>query len=537
MTTAPIGTGAVPQADDVDLSVVVCFYDMKREAGRTLHSLSRSYQRGIEDISYEVIAVENGSAAHQRLGAEFVASFGPEFRYTDLGDTASASPTRAMNRGIDMARGRSLALMFDGAHVLTPGVLRMGLLGLATYEPAIVATQLWYVGPGQQSEALASGYDQTYEDRLFEEIAWPNDGYRLFEIGHFVGNRDWFDAMWESNCLFVPRPLLDVAGGYDERFISPGGGFANLDVYERLGSAAGTTIASILGEASFHQMHGGVTTNAVGADRSRRVDEYAAEYAALRGRRFEPPAKSVQFVGALPSQAVRRTRPRRLTARTFAKAAPPLPGPPVPVPDDLKAAFTEAVWRSAPETNAQWLGRPLTTSPTDLLAYQELIVNVRPDWIVEAGADDSGRTGFLASICDLVGHGQIVAIGDACADDPLLHPRVHHVVGQAFEQRAADEVRALVPAGSRALVIIATRARRDRTVRTFEAYAPLVPVGSYVVVADTILNGHPVWPDFGAGPAEAVRKILDAHAEFVVDRTMEKFSLTFNPGGFLRRVR
>ena len=77
---------------------------------------------------------------------------------------------------------------------------------------------------------------------------------------------------------------------------------------------------------------------------------------------------------------------------------------------------------------------------------------------------------------------------------------------------------------------------RASTVREFEAYAPLVPVGSYVVVTDTIVNGHPVWPAFGPGPAEAVKQVLTRHGEFVADPLMEKYSLTFNPGGFLRRV-
>ena len=72
--------------------MVVVVHNMHREARRTLHSLSRSYQWGIDDLDYEVIVVENGSAPEQRLGDELVRSFGPEFRYIDLGDDASPSP-------------------------------------------------------------------------------------------------------------------------------------------------------------------------------------------------------------------------------------------------------------------------------------------------------------------------------------------------------------------------------------------------------------------------------------------------------------
>ena len=109
--------------------------------------------------------------------------------------------------------------MIDGAHVLTPGVLSFGMKALSTYAPAVVATQQWYVGPGQQGDAQQAGYDQRVEDRLFDAIDWPVDGYRLFEIGHFIGERDWFDGIVESNCLFVPRKLLEQLGGFDETLL------------------------------------------------------------------------------------------------------------------------------------------------------------------------------------------------------------------------------------------------------------------------------------------------------------------------------
>ena len=115
-----------------------------------------------------------------------------------------------------MARGENLALMIDGAHVLTPGVLHHGMLALTAYEPAVVATQQWYVGPASRTRCSTSGYGQDVEDRLFDRIQWPADGYRLFEISHFIGERDWFDGIVESNCVFVPRKLLEQVGGLDD---------------------------------------------------------------------------------------------------------------------------------------------------------------------------------------------------------------------------------------------------------------------------------------------------------------------------------
>jgi cephalosporin hydroxylase len=527
-------------ADPADLSVVVVVYNMRREARRTLHALSRAYQEGIDGTSYEVIVVENGSDDDQKLGAAFVRDFGPEFRYLDLAGDASPSPVGALNRGIEIGRGRAVALMIDGAHVLTPGVLRFGLQGLATYTPAIVATQQWYVGPGQQGDALENGYDQTHEDRLFERIQWPNNGYRLFEIGHFIGDRDWLDGVWESNCLFVTRAQLEQVGGLEERFSMPGGGYANLELYERLGSSPDITVCSILGEGSFHQVHGGTTTNQTDAEERRsRVFGYGQHYADIRGRAFRGPGKPIHFVGRITTGAARRSKPRRLSSRVFGDAADVIDGRPnqaTPVPDDLRWAFTDAVWRNLPWRHTTWLGAPVHTAPTDLLAYQEILSGVRPDWIIEVGTSDEGRAAFLVSICELLRHGRVLSIRDPAGDDPAPHPRLRCCPGAPLDPATGEYVRTVVGTGN-AVVVLGACGDRATTAAQFEAYADLVGVGSYVVVTDTIVNGHPVWTAFGAGPAEAVKQILNRHGEFVADPAMEKYAFSFNPGGFLRRVR
>jgi len=89
----------------------------------------------------------------------------------------------------------------------------------------------------------------------------------------------------------------------------------------------------------------------------------------------------------------------------------------------------------------------------------------------------------------------------------------------------------------RALVILGSAGSHLRMINEFNAYQGMVPVGSYVVLEETIVNGHPVWPGFGPGPFEAAKRILAVHGNFAVDPKMEKYALTFNPGGFLKRLR
>jgi cephalosporin hydroxylase len=138
-----------------------------------------------------------------------------------------------------------------------------------------------------------------------------------------------------------------------------------------------------------------------------------------------------------------------------------------------------------------------------------------------------------------VGHGQVISVDVEQAEGLPAHPRLRFLTGQPHDEAVVGNVREIIgadPAGARALVVLGSRAHRHDTTLQFEAYAPLVPVGSYVVVTDTVVNGHPVWPAFGPGPTEALKQILTRHGEFVPDPAMVKYSLTFNPGGFLRRV-
>ena len=148
---------------------------------------------------------------------------------------------------------------------------------------------------------VAKGYDQTYEDGLFQQIEWPSDGYRLFEISHFIGDRDWFDGIVESNCLFVPRAVLDQYGGFDDSFAMPGGGYANLDLFERIGIAPGINVASILGEGTFHQVHGGTTTNVTPEERDARVRTYVEQYRRIRGHDLVTTDKDVYYLGHMPT--------------------------------------------------------------------------------------------------------------------------------------------------------------------------------------------------------------------------------------------
>jgi len=185
--------------------------------------------------------------------------------------------------------------------------------------------------------------------------------------------------------------------------------------------------------------------------------------------------------------------------------------------------------------NTFWFGARVLKCPLDLWVYQELIAELRPELIIETGTYAGGSALFLASICDLISRGEVITIDVRDEPGRPVHPRITYLTGSSVSGPIVAEVGRRAGERSPVLVILDSDHSRDHVRKELEAYAPFVTRGSYIVVEDTNVNGHPVYPDFGPGPMEAVDAFLASYPEFQIDAAREKFLLTFNPRGFLRR--
>jgi hypothetical protein len=279
------------------LSVVVVAFDMARELPRTLRTLSPGYQRGVEPGDYEVVVVDNGSPTPVDPAVlDPLHTTGVRARCERL-DPAPPSPARAANLGVERASGDLVGLLIDGARMASPGLLQQAELAARLHHRPVIATLAWHLGAGSHMEAGATGYDQAAEDHLLAEAGWEDDGYRLFGVSTLAASsqRGWFGPLGESNALFMPRTLWRELGGVDERFVVPGGGRANHDLFRRACLLPDSQLVLLLGEGTFHQIHGGAST-------SRRVprEPMEAEYERLRGEPFQPPDVPVLYVGTVP---------------------------------------------------------------------------------------------------------------------------------------------------------------------------------------------------------------------------------------------
>ena len=183
-----------------------------------------------------------------------------------------------------------------------------------------------------------------------------------------------------------------------------------------------------------------------------------------------------------------------------------------------------------------WLGIPTQKLPMDLWIYQEIIYETKPDVIIETGTDSGGSALFLASLCDLVHNGRVVSVDIAHKQGRPQHPRIQYLLGSSTSKDIEESVKGSVNGAGRVMVILDSDHHKDHVLRELEIYGRLVTTGSYLIVEDTNVNGHPVFPEHGPGPMEAVEAFLSQNGSFVVDKEREKFYLTFNPKGYLKKI-
>jgi len=191
--------------------------------------------------------------------------------------------------------------------------------------------------------------------------------------------------------------------------------------------------------------------------------------------------------------------------------------------------------QGADTINLSWFGHRLLKCPLDLWVYQELLVRTRPEVVIETGTKFGGSALYLAMVLDQIGHGRIITLDIEIQSVLPEHSRISYINGSSVDKAVIEQVREAV-GSDRAMVVLDSNHSAAHVYEEMIAYSPLVQTGDYLIVEDTNVNGRPVYPDFGPGPMEAVDRFLSGSDEFVIDERCERFLMTLNPRGYLKRA-
>jgi cephalosporin hydroxylase len=218
---------------------------------------------------------------------------------------------------------------------------------------------------------------------------------------------------------------------------------------------------------------------------------------------------------------------------------------------DAAREFNEQSNRAQYSYNFSWMGRPIIQYPQDMIAMQEIIWALQPDLIIETGIAHGGSLVYYASLLEFIGKGKVLGIDiDIRAHNKAeieKHPmfkRIEMIQGSSVAAETVDIVRAFAKDYKTILVVLDSNHTHDHVLQELELYAPLVTIGSYIVVFDTIvefmpddyLPGRP-WGQ-GDNPWSATQAFLNTNPQFEIDRTIDnKLLISVAPEGYLRRVR
>jgi len=180
------------------------------------------------------------------------------------------------------------------------------------------------------------------------------------------------------------------------------------------------------------------------------------------------------------------------------------------------------------EGESHWMGTRCLKNPLDIWIYQEILHEVRPQTVVELGSAFGGSALFFSHMLDLLGEGKVVTVDHWHERFEAEHPRITRVTGNTLE--VFDQVKSLCEGTT--LVIHDASHVEKHVLDDLRCYAPLVSVGSYLIVEDGVRD----LLSETTGPVAACERFLKKNPDFRLDEERERFLLTYNPGGFLRRV-
>ena len=188
----------------------------------------------------------------------------------------------------------------------------------------------------------------------------------------------------------------------------------------------------------------------------------------------------------------------------------------------------------------QYRGLNMIKNPFDLLVYEEILWKLKPTVVIEIGNAFGGFSLWISDRMKLIGiDGRLITIDLAPGADANLDKfksdRFISIIGNCNDHRTINKVKTHIGNNDTVMIIEDSAHTFDNTFKALENYKQIVTVGSYFVIEDGICD----LLDLGIkpGPMSAVEHWIKDNPDYEIDRTCERYIMTYNPKGYLKRVR
>jgi len=187
----------------------------------------------------------------------------------------------------------------------------------------------------------------------------------------------------------------------------------------------------------------------------------------------------------------------------------------------------------------QYKGVPYLKCPMDYVLYQMIIMDVKPDLIIEVGTLNGGGALYYADLLYLLGRGEVHTINlhNEVYDQKVFdHGQIKFFHG-GFD---AYDIEKNTKGFQKILVIDDASHTYEDVLKALNKFHKVVSKDSYFIVEDGVVSFTGVAENYGGGPRRAIDEFLQTNDDFVVDRSLCDFfgtNATFNPDGYLKKIR
>ncbi len=222
-------------------------------------------------------------------------------------------------------------------------------------------------------------------------------------------------------------------------------------------------------------------------------------------------------------------------------------------------AWLRSGWISKYVYSFTWLGRPIIQQPEDMFRIQELICRIKPDYIVEIGIAHGGSIIYHASLCSMIGNGNVIGIdieirphNKKAIESHYLYRYITMFEGDSTNPEIIEKVKEKIYSNDtdpRVIVILDGDHTKNHVLQELNLYSQFVSTDSYIIACDgyikeLVFGGSRSEQDWDINnPKKAAEEFVKNNPNFILEEPKFVFNegtvnrwTSYWTGGFIKRI-